>query len=70
MYHCAPKRGWSVMSDPSVYTHCSGRNMGVHRSGVGAVDGADESVEAPPSWRKGMSLMPGRAWEDMYSLCL
>ena len=58
----APKRGWPVTSDPLVYTHCSGQNMGVHGCGVGVVDGADEGVEAPPSGR--------RAWEDMYPLCL
>ena len=56
------------MSDPSIYTHCSGRNMGVHGCGVGIVNGDDEGVDAPPSGRKGMSLMPGRAWEDMYPL--
>ncbi len=51
-----------------MYTHFSGRNIGIHGCGVGAMDGADESVEAPPSGREGMSIMPGRAWEDMYPL--
>ena len=26
----APRRGWPVMFEPSVYTHCSGRNFGAH----------------------------------------
>ncbi len=45
--------------------------MGVHGCGVGDADSADdESVEVPPSERKSMFIMPGRAWEDMYSLLL
>ncbi len=64
----APKRGWPLISNPSVYTHCSGRNTGVHGCGIGAVDSADEGFEAPPSGREGMSIMPGRAWEDVYPL--
>ena len=40
--------------------------MGVHGCGVGVVDGTSESVEDPPRGRKGMSIMPERAWEDMY----
>ena len=58
------------MSDPSVYTHCSGRNIGIKGCCVGVVDGTDEGVEAPQRGRKGMSIMPGRDWADMYPLCL
>jgi hypothetical protein len=56
------------MSEPSVYTLCSGRNMGVHGCGVGAMDDADGGVEAPSNGMEGMSIKPGRAWEDMYLL--
>jgi hypothetical protein len=47
------------MSEPSVYTHCSGRNLGVHGCGVCSMNGADESVKAPPNEMD---------WEDMYPL--
>jgi hypothetical protein len=40
--------------------------MGVHGCGGGVVDGADEGVEAPLLGMKGMPIIPGRAWEDMY----
>ena len=53
------------MSKPSVYTHCSVQNLGVHGCGVGVVSVADRSV-APPSGMRGMSIMHGRAWEDVY----
>jgi hypothetical protein len=42
--------------------------MEVHGCGIGVVDNADEGFEAPPSGRKGMSIMPGRTWEDVYPL--
>ncbi len=64
----APKRGWPLMSEPSLYTNYSGRKMGVHGCGVGAMDVADGGVEAPPNGREGMSIKPRRAWEDMYPL--
>ncbi len=63
--NAAPSRGWPLMSEPSVYIHCSGRNMEVHGCGVRAIYGADGSVESPPIGRQGMSIMPGRAWEDV-----
>ncbi len=44
--------------------------MGVHGYGIGVVDSADEGFEAPPRGRKGMYIMLGRAWEDVYPLWL
>jgi len=45
--------------------------MGVHECGVGAADSDDaEGVEVLPSGSKDMSVMPGKAWEDMYPLRL
>jgi hypothetical protein len=62
----APKRDWFLMLDPQANTHCSGTNMGVQRCGVDGVNGTEAGIEALPSGRRGMSTMPGRAWEDVY----
>ncbi len=66
MYHRSPKAEWLLISDPSVYIHSSDCNLGLHECGVGSVNVVDGSVVVHPSGRKGISNMPGRAWEDVY----
>ena len=41
--------------------------FGVHGSGVGAGGGADGNVKALLGGRKGISIMPNRDGEDVYS---
>ena len=64
----APSRGWSLMSEPSVYTHSSGENFGVHGVGRGGAPTIVGSCYCGgfPVGSAGASSRLGSGWENVY----
>ena len=54
------------MSDPSVETHFSVTNLGVHGSGVGGCPRCERANTGVPCGKWGISSVGGSGWEEVY----
>ena len=64
----APNRGWSLISEPFVYTHSSGKNCGVHgmgRGGAPTILGSFCCGGFPVGSARASSRL-GSGWENVY----
>ncbi len=66
----APRRGWPLISEPSVYTHCSGWYLGIHWSGVRAECRGCLYAWVPLSGSIGVSPRCGRYSRDVFHCCV
>ncbi len=53
------------MSEPSVYTHCSGRNFGCQGYGTGAKSGDGEVHPLGGEGKAGMIVIFESGWEEV-----